>query len=362
MVSSMKKNVAVLFGGCSSEHEVSLMSASYILRQLDEEKYNVIALGITKDGRWLLYPGSVDALPDGSWEKDPGCKPAFLSPDRVTRGIVVLGGDGVQVIPVDVIVPVLHGKNGEDGTMQGLFALAGIPYVGCDTLSSAVCMDKAVAHSLLTNVGIEQAHYLWFFAYRYEAAAETIKNKIAQRLDFPVFVKPANAGSSVGVSKVNSIEELDEAVAKAAREDSKIVVEEGIVGQEVECAVLGNEYPEASIVGEIGASAEFYDYDDKYKNGTSQLYIPARLSEETAEEIRKTAVRAYRMLGCKGLARVDFFVRKSDGKVLLNELNTLPGFTSISMYPKLWEACGVSGKELMDKLIDYAMKAAGVEG
>ncbi len=362
MVSSMKKNVAVLFGGCSSEHEVSLMSASYILRQLDEEKYNVIALGITKDGRWLLYPGPVDALPDGSWEKDAGCKPAFLSPDRVTHGIVVLGGNGVQVIPVDVIVPVLHGKNGEDGTMQGLFALAGIPYVGCDTLSSAICMDKAVAHSLLTNAGIEQAHYLWFFAHRYEAAAETIKNKIVQRLDFPVFVKPANAGSSVGVSKVNSIEELDEAVAKAAREDSKIVVEEGIVGQEVECAVLGNEYPEASIVGEIGASAAFYDYDDKYKNGTSQLYIPARLSEETAEEIRKTAVRAYRMLGCKGLARVDFFVRESDGKVLLNELNTLPGFTSISMYPKLWEACGVSGKELMDKLIDYAMKAAGVQG
>ncbi len=359
MVSSMKKNVAVLFGGCSSEHEVSRMSASYILRQLDEEKYNVMMLGITKEGRWLLYPGPIDALPDGSWEKDPGCKPAFISPDRVTRGIVV--PEENRVLPVDVIVPVLHGKNGEDGTMQGLFALSGIPYVGCDTLSSAVCMDKAVAHSLLTNMGIEQAHYLWFFAHRYEAAADVIKNKIAQRLDFPVFVKPANAGSSVGVSKVSSMEELDEAVRKAAHEDSKIVVEEGIVGQEVECAVLGNEYPEASIVGEIGASAEFYDYDDKYKNGTSQLYIPARIPEETAEEIRKTAVRAYRLLGCKGLARVDFFVRKSDGKVLLNELNTLPGFTSISMYPKLWEACGVPGKELMDKLIDCAMKAAGVQ-
>lgn len=353
----MKQNVAVIFGGVSSEHEVSLLSASYILRQLDEEKYNVIPLGITKEGRWFLYSGPVEALADGSWEKDPSCKPAFLSPDRVTRGIIVMGKNGARVLPVDVIVPVLHGKNGEDGTMQGLFALTGIPYVGCDTLSSAICMDKAVAHSLLTNIGIEQAHYLWFFAHRYEAAAETIRNKIAQRLDFPVFVKPANAGSSVGVSKVSCMEELDEAVAKAAREDSKIVVEEGIVGQEVECAVLGNDYPEASIVGEIGASAEFYDYDDKYKNGTSQLYIPARISEETAEEIRKTAVRAYRMLGCKGLARVDFFVRKSDGKVLLNELNTLPGFTSISMYPKLWEACGVSGKELMDRLITCALEA-----
>ena len=353
----MKQNVVVIFGGVSSEHEVSLLSASYILRQLDEEKYNVIPLGITKEGRWFLYSGPVEALADGSWEKDPGCKPAFLSPDRVTRGIIVTEKNGARVLPVDVIVPVLHGKNGEDGTMQGLFALTGIPYVGCDTLSSAICMDKAVAHSLLTNIGIEQAHYLWFFAHRYEAAAETIRNKIAQRLDFPVFVKPANAGSSVGISKVSCMEELDEAVAKAAREDSKIVVEEGIVGQEVECAVLGNDYPEASIVGEIGASAEFYDYDDKYKNGTSQLYIPARISEETAEEIRKTAVRAYRMLGCKGLARVDFFVRKSDGKVLLNELNTLPGFTSISMYPKLWEACGVSGKELMDRLITCALEA-----
>ena len=353
----MKQNVAVIFGGVSSEHEVSLLSASYILRQLDEEKYNVIPLGITKEGRWFLYSGPVEALADGSWEKDPSCKPAFLSPDRVTRGIMVTDKNGARVLPLDAVFPVLHGKNGEDGTMQGLFALTGIPYVGCDTLSSAICMDKAVAHSLLTNIGIEQAHYLWFFAHRYEAAAETIRNKIAQRLDFPVFVKPANAGSSVGISKVSCMEELDEAVAKAAREDSKIVVEEGIVGQEVECAVLGNDYPEASIVGEIGASAEFYDYDDKYKNGTSQLYIPARISEETAEEIRKTAVRAYRMLGCKGLARVDFFVRKSDGKVLLNELNTLPGFTSISMYPKLWEACGVSGKELMDRLITCALEA-----
>ena len=353
----MKQNVAVIFGGVSSEHEVSLLSASYILRQLDEEKYNVIPLGITKEGRWFLYSGPVEALADGSWEKDPGCKPAFLSPDRVTRGIIVTEKNGARVLPVDVIVPVLHGKNGEDGTMQGLFALTGIPYVGCDTLSSAICMDKAVAHSLLTNIGIEQAHYLWFFAHRYEAAAETIRNKIAQRLDFPVFVKPANAGSSVGISKVSCMEELDEAVAKAAREDSKIVVEEGIVGQEVECALFGNDSPKTPIVGEIGASTEFSDSDKKYKNGTSQLYIPARISEETAEEIRKTAVRAYRMLGCKGLARVDFFVRKSDGKVLLNELNTLPGFTSISMYPKLWEACGVSGKDLMDRLITCALEA-----
>ena len=355
----MKQNIAVIFCGCSSEHEISLLSASYILRQLDEEKYNVTMLGITKEGRWLLYPGPVDALADGSWEKDPGCKPAFLSPDRSTHGIVVLEEGQAQVLPVDVIFPVLHGKNGEDGTIQGLFALSGIPYVGCDTLSSAVCMDKAVTHSLLNNFGIEQAHYLWFFAHRYQdpQGREKIRNKILQRLTFPIFVKPANAGSSVGVSKVSSLEELDAAVEKAIAEDGKIVVEEGIEGQEVECAVLGNDFPEVSIVGEIGASAEFYDYDDKYKNGTSQLYIPARLPEETAQEIRKTAVRAYRMLGCKGFARVDFFVRKSDGKVLLNELNTLPGFTAISMYPKLWETCGLEGPALIDRLIQCALEA-----
>ena len=355
----MKKNVAVLFGGCSSEHEVSLMSASYILRQLDEEKYNVTALGITKDGRWLLYPGPVDALPDGSWERDPGCKPAFLSPDRVTRGIVVLGGDGIQVLPIDVIVPVLHGKNGEDGTMQGLFALSGIPYVGCDTLSSAICMDKAIAHSLLTNAGIEQAHYLWFYADRFDVAPDTIKNKILARLDFPVFVKPANAGSSVGVSKVERPEDLDEAIRKAAREDKKVVVEEGISGQEVEVAVLGNRDCDASIVGEIGASAQFYDYDDKYVNGTSQLYIPARIPQEVSEKIRQTAVRAYRLLGCSGLTRVDFFVTEGDHRVVLNELNTLPGFTSISMYPKLWMAMGLTYGELLDRLVELAFQKAG---
>ena len=251
MLHLMKQNIAVIFGGCSSEHEISLLSASYILRQLDEEKYNVTMLGITKEGRWLLYPGPVDALADGSWEKDPGCKPAFLSPDRSTHGIVVLEEGQAQVLPVDVIFPVLHGKNGEDGTIQGLFALSGIPYVGCDTLSSAVCMDKAVTHSLLNNFGIEQAHYLWFFAHRYQdpQGREKIRNKILQRLTFPIFVKPANAGSSVGVSKVSSLEELDAAVEKAMAEDGKIVVEEGIDGQEVECAVLGNDFPEVSIVG-----------------------------------------------------------------------------------------------------------------
>lgn len=356
--SGEKLRLAVIFGGQSSEHEVSLMSATSILQNLDPEKYDVTMVGITKTGKWLLYTGPVEDLTTGAWERGP-VTPAFLSPDPTVHGLVALRDTGAQVIPLDVIFPALHGKNGEDGTIQGLFQLSGIPYVGCDTESSAICMDKAVTHSLLSSADIEQAHYLWFYADRFDVAPDTIKNKIQARLDFPVFVKPANAGSSVGVSKVERFEDLDEAIRVAAREDAKIVVEEGIRGQEVECAVLGNREAQASIVGEIGASAQFYDYDDKYINGTSQLYIPARIPEEVSEKIRATAVRAYRLLGCSGLARVDFFVTEDDHKVVLNEINTLPGFTSISMYPKLWMAMGLSYGELLDRLIDLAFQKAG---
>ena len=356
--SGEKLRLAVIFGGQSSEHEVSLMSATSILQNLDPEKYDVTMVGITKTGKWLLYTGPVEDLTTGAWERGP-VTPAFLSPDPTVHGLVALRDTGAQVIPLDVIFPALHGKNGEDGTIQGLFQLSGIPYVGCDTLSSAVCMDKAVTHSLLNTAGIEQAHYLWFYADRFDVAPDTIKNKIQARLDFPVFVKPANAGSSVGVSKVERFEDLDEAIRIAAREDAKIVVEEGIRGQEVECAVLGNREAQASIVGEIGASAQFYDYDDKYVNGTSQLYIPARIDEAVSDKIREVAVRAYRLPGCFGLARVDFFVTEDDHKVVLNEINTLPGFTSISMYPKLWMAMGLSYGELLDRLIDLAFQKAG---
>ena len=357
MSSSGKLSLAVIFGGVSSEHEVSRMSATSILENLSPEKYDVHMVGITKEGKWLLYTGDVKEIVNGAWEQGP-VVPAFLSPDPSVHGLVVLRDTGAETIPLDVIFPALHGKNGEDGTIQGLFQLSGIPYVGCNTLSSAVCMDKAVTHTLLSAADIEQAHYLWFYADRFPAAADTIKNKIRARLDFPVFVKPANAGSSVGVSKVERYEDLDAAIEKAAREDSKIIVEEGIRVQEVECAVLGNRDAQASLVGEIGASAQFYDYDDKYINGTSQLYIPARIDEEVAEKIRQVAVRAYRLLGCSGLARVDFFVTEGDHRVVLNEINTLPGFTSISMYPKLWMAKGLTYGQLLDKLVDLAFQKA----
>lgn len=353
----MKKTVCVIFGGASSEYEVSLMSSSSIIRNLDSEKFDIVTLGITKDGRWFLYSGDVAGIESNTWAEHPDNRPAFISPDKGTSGLVILEKDGgCSIRKIDVIFPVLHGKNGEDGTIQGLFQLSGIPYVGCDTAASAICMDKAVAHSLLASANIEQAHYLWFYADRYAADGEKIRNKISARLNFPVFVKPANAGSSVGITKVSDPEKLDAAIRLAAENDSKIVVEEGIVGQEVECAVLGNRgRSEASIVGEIGAAAEFYDYDDKYKNGAAQLFIPARLDPEIVEEIRKTAVRAYNLLGCDGLSRVDFFVTTKEKKVILNEINTLPGFTSISMYPKLWGACGVPYGELLEKLIDCAL-------
>lgn len=358
MNKSAKLSLAVIFGGVSSEHEVSRMSVTSILENLSNERYEVHMVGITKEGRWLLYTGPVEDILSGAWEQGP-VTPAFLSPDPSVHGLVALRDGKAETIHVDVIFPALHGKNGEDGTIQGLFQLSGIPYVGCDTESSAICMDKAVTHSLLSSADIEQAHYLWFYADRFDAAPDTIKNKIQARLDFPVFVKPASAGSSVGVSKVERFEDLDQAIRKAAREDKKVVVEEGITGQEVEVAVLGNRDCDASIVGEIGASAQFYDYDDKYVNGTSQLYIPARIPEEVSEKIRQTAVRAYRLLGCSGLARVDFFVTAGDNRVILNEINTLPGFTSISMYPKLWMAMGLSYGELLDKLIELALQRAG---
>lgn len=350
-----KKTVAVLFGGVSSEHDVSRISVTSVLKHIPDDRYRVLKVGITKDGRWLYFTGDNGLIADGAWETHPDNRTAFFTPDPTVGGLVVKTDSGCDVIPVDVVFPVLHGKNGEDGTLQGLLQMSGIPFVGCDLLSSATCMDKGVTNTLLEAAGVPQAEFLWLYTRDYDKRKAEIRREIAGRLGgYPVFVKPANAGSSVGVSKVHCEAELDDAIAKAAHEDSKLVIEEGIIGQEVECAVLGNEEPKASVVGEIVTGADFYDYEDKYINGTSQLFIPARIPEETAEEIRRVAVHAYQSLGCGGLSRVDFFVRSSDGKIFLNELNTLPGFTSISMYPKLWEHSGLPYGELLDTLIQLA--------
>ncbi len=349
-----KKRIAVIFGGKSSEHEISRISASYVISKIPTDKYEVLTIGITKKGKWMLYTGSTQAISDGSWEDDKNNKTAFITPDASVAGLAVITEGGCKIIKLDVIFPVLHGKNGEDGTIQGLFELSGIPYVGCGVLASADCMDKVVANIMLEQCGIDQAKFTWFYSSDYQKSPDKYIEQTEQALlKYPVFVKPANAGSSVGISKASNREELQKAIETAMKEDSKILIEENIVGKEVECAVLGNDDPMASIPGEIAPASEFYDYDAKYNNAASELFIPARISDELIYKLRVTALKAYRALGCTGLSRVDFFVT-DEGRVLLNEINTLPGFTSISMYPKLMAACDIEGTDLIERLIEFA--------
>ncbi|HEX2938986.1 MAG TPA: D-alanine--D-alanine ligase family protein [Ruminiclostridium sp.] len=353
----MKKiTVAVLFGGVSSEHDVSLISAKSVIENIPKDKYDVIMLGITKDGRWLLYSGDTNALPDSSWENDSRNKRAFISPDTSVHGIVVSDGEKSQCIKLDAVFPVLHGANGEDGTMQGLLTIAQIPFVGCGCASSAVCMDKMFEKCILDAAGIRQAKWDYTNITDYNSDALTVLDRIEKKLGYPIFVKPANAGSSVGITKAHNRDELKTAIKTAGAHDRKIVFEEMVDGHEVECAVLGNDDPQVSCVGEIVPCNEFYDYDAKYLAGKTELEIPSKLPQEKTNEIREIAKRAYRLLDCKGLTRMDFFVRKSDGSVLLNEPNTIPGFTSISMYPKLFEACGISYPELLDKILTFALE------
>lgn len=355
-----KKRIAVIFGGKSSEHEVSRVSASYVISQIPTEKYEIVTIGITKTGRWFLYTGALENIADGTWEKDENNRTAFIAPAPSVHGIIIINKDGTtEKLPLDVVFPVLHGKNGEDGTLQGLLEMSEIPYVGCGVLASAECMDKVSTNIMFEHAGIDQAKFTWFYSYEYEENAEKCIAKAEAELpEYPLFVKPANAGSSVGISKAHNRDELIKAIEKAAKEDSRILIEESIVGKEVECAVLGNKDPFVSIPGQIAPAAEFYDYDAKYNNAESKLFIPAHISDELAEKVRKTAAAAYTALGCEGLSRVDFFVT-DEGRILLNEINTLPGFTSISMYPKLMAASGIDGSELIEKLISLAFERAG---
>ena len=354
-----KLNVALLFGGVSSEHDVSRVSAKTFADALCEEKYHVYKIGITKDGRWLYYPGPADRMPDGSWELCGDCQPCLVSPDRADHGLLLRGLSGQAIVlPVDVVIPVLHGKNGEDGTVQGLLELAGIPYVGCGVLASAVCMDKAVANTLLDAAGVPRCAWTW--AGRAECAdLDALEARVSQTLGYPIFVKPANAGSSVGISKAADQAGFQKAVATALAEDDKVVFERFVKGQEVECAVLGNGPAESTLPGEILASEEFYTYSDKYLLGTSRTLIPADLTPEKLLEVKDLAEKAYAALGCQGLARCDFFV-ETDGTVLVNEINTMPGFTAISMYPKLMEAAGLPLPKLADRLVQLALQRAGV--
>ena len=354
----MKKlSVCVLFGGMSPEHEVSLRSAEFVLNSLDTEKYNIFPVGITKDGDWVLYGGTdYSLLPSGEWKNWPGNRRAAISPVR-GQGLLSFEGDCVVREWIDVVFPVLHGENGEDGAMQGLLQLAGIPYVGPHVAASAVAMDKTLTKLVADQAGITQAQWHLVRNSELDNRMDEILEQIEGRFAYPVFVKPAGTGSSVGVSKAADREDLRSALLNAGTFDEKILVEEFIHGREVEVAVMGNASPVASECGEIDSGAEFYDYDAKYVTDTSVAYIPARISDSVAEKVRDAAVKVYTAIGCQGLSRVDFFVTYEDERVVFNEINTLPGFTSISMYPKLFAASGIPSVELIDGLLKLAMEA-----
>jgi len=349
-----KIRVAVLFGGISNEHDISLISATNIISAIPSDKYEVIPIGITKKGRWLFYPGDIGLISSGNWESHPDCVPAVILPDPMYKGIMKISEGSCTTTKIDVVFPALHGQNGEDGAIQGLLKLSGIPYVGCDIISSANCMDKAAAHVMLEAGGIKMAKWKSVTIADLNRL-EDVCDEIAGELDYPLFVKPANSGSSVGVNKASSFEELKNAIKLAFSHDKKVIVEEFIKGHEVECAVFGKETPFASEVGEISSCNEFYDYEAKYILGTSGLTIPANIPAEASKEIRETAVKAFKLMGCSGLSRIDFFLT-DDGTVYLNEINTLPGFTQISMYPKLMENMGISQPELLDNLITLSLE------
>lgn len=347
----MKKTVGVLFGGQSSEHEISCISAVTVILHIDKEEYDVILIGITKEGKWILT-NSVEEIESGTWKT--GTIQAVLSPDATEKCLLLIEGNRVTKKKLDVVFPVLHGLYGEDGTVQGLLELARIPYVGCGVLASCLAMDKLYTKKIVDTLGIRQAAYVSVTKQDLTRIEETII-RIEDKLAYPVFVKPSNAGSSCGVSMAENREELIDGLMLAAEHDRKILVEERIVGRELECAVLGGADSRASGVGEVLAAAEFYDYQAKYHSEESKTVISPKLPEGKEEEIRKDAVTIFRALDGYGLSRVDFFLTKDTNEVVFNEINTLPGFTSISMYSMLWEVKGISKKTLVGKLLQSAL-------
>jgi D-alanine-D-alanine ligase len=343
--------VGVLFGGRSGEHEVSLASAASVIRGLDPDKYEPVPIGITKDGHWLVGEGAVKMLP----EVLKGGRRVMLTADPTEAALVPLDrGAGAQRL--DVIFPVMHGTFGEDGTIQGMLELAGLPYVGAGVLGSAIGMDKDVAKRLCQEAGIPVVPWITVHRWHWEKEPESVKAEIEARFEYPVFVKPATLGSSVGMTKVHNAEELAPALKVACEYGMKILVEKAVSAREIEVSVLGNHEPRASVPGEIVPHREFYDYAAKYLEEGTQLVIPADLKPKQATKIQSLAIETFRALELSGMARVDFFLEKKGGKIYLNEANTIPGFTSISMYPKLWEASGIPFRELIDRLIDLALE------
>ena len=352
----MKKNIAILFGGKSSEYEVSLSSSYALLSNIDREKYNLYTIGITKDGVWYLYEGDIEDIRRGTWCDGGSISPVFVSPDNGRGTITFVRGGVSEEVKLDAVFPMLHGKFGEDGQIQGMFSVMGVPVVGCGPASSAVCMDKAMTKAIVKELGdVRQADSVTMRAGDDKcAAADAAESK----LGYPMFVKPACAGSSVGISKVRTREELLRAMDVALAEDSKVVIEEMIKGCEIEVAVLEENgkytvsYPAEIDVG----SSDFYDYETKYVSDASSYYIPARLPDEKTAEVRGKAERIFRALDCRGFSRVDFFFTP-EGEFVFNEINTIPGFTPISMYPKLMIHSGISYSELIDRLIKSALRS-----
>jgi len=354
-----KLTVAVLFGGRSGEHEVSLMSACSVLSVLDRSRYNVVEIGITHQGTWLIGNNVLEVLVSG---KTDGLSPVVVSPDPSKKGVYVLEGSGAsgkftKLSDVDVYFPVLHGTFGEDGTLQGLFELADVAYVGAGVLGSSVGMDKGLFKDVMRSNGIPTPESIIVLRSEIKNALETVIEKVEKVGAYPLFVKPANLGSSVGVTKCRSRSDLAEGLMDAAQYDRRVLIERGIPNpREIEVSVLGNNQPTASVPGEIIPGADFYSYDAKYILENSELVIPASLSAEQVLTFRDLAVKAYAAVDAAGMARVDFLMEKETGKIYLNEINTIPGFTKISMYPKLWEASGLPYASLVDRLIDLALE------
>ena len=352
-----KIRVGVIFGGRSAEHEVSIVSAASVIGALDKNKYEVLPIGITAEGRWLSSAKALELLKEGA---DIEHLPEhILVPDPRKQGLVELKDSSAQLTPqrIDVAFPVLHGTYGEDGTIQGLFELADIPFVGSGVLGSAVGMDKVVQKQLLRQMKIPVTPDVWFLMHEFAKESKKIIGVIEKKLRYPCFIKPANLGSSVGISKAHNRKELIVAIRLAGEYDLKILVEKSVENaREIECSVLGNDQPIASVPGEIVPSNEFYDYDAKYVDGKSTAVIPAPLPKSVIRKIQKYSVESFRALDCAGMARVDFLVARKTNAVFLNELNTIPGFTSISMYPKLWQASGLSYADLLDQLVQLAIQ------
>ena len=337
----MKKTVAIIFGGCSSEYEISLVSATSVIRNVNRDKYNILLIGITKNGDFYLYNGDINDIEKDKWLNESKIQKITISTNRSDHGIIILSTN--EIIKIDIVFPVLHGQNGEDGRLQGLLELAGIKYVGCDMISSALCMDKYLAHKIVALNGfLVPRSYLFDKKDSYD----WIKSKIND-LRFPLFVKPLKAGSSFGITKIKVINELKQALKEAFKYDNKIIVEENIDGFEVGCAILGNDKLIIGEVDEIELEDGFFDYFEKYNLKTSKIHLPARISREEREKIKETALAIYKILGCSGFARVDMFYTK-DKNIVFNEVNTIPGCTAHSRYPSMLKEIGISFEEVID--------------